>query len=570
MYPLTLRRMLLAMPILAAAMAIAPGWASAHFIWLAPQASQTDEVPQSLEVYFSESAAPDNPRLLDLLNDIKLWRLSPGRDPEPLQATRAGDSLTVMLSKAKADEQDSKANTHAGAVYAAAQDFGVRDKVGESFRLVYYAKAGPPAGSPLWQQVDASKVLKFDLAVQVTGGKVRLQATFDGSASATAEVTVLRPADADVQDELSGETDAEGKYAFGIRTAGRYSIRVRHIEQNAGEIGERVYKTVRHYATLTLDVPESALPLPAEKLGELPVTLTSFGAAVLDDAVYLYGGNTGSSHQYAAALQNNALMRLPLAGGEVETLARGPHLQGLALVAHDEKLMRIGGFEARNAEDEEHDLWSIASVSRFDPAMSQWSDLPPLPEPRSSFDAAVLGDTVYVIGGWAMAGSAPSQWHSTAWKMDLKQDKPEWVQIAAPPFERRALAVAAHGDKIYAIGGITSGDETSLDTDVYDPQTDRWSLGPQLVGESGMTGFGASAFATGGNLYISTISGTFQRLAADGSEWQVVGQMRTPRFFHRMLPAGSDAVIVVGGASMSGRITAVEKLKVSPQHAGSE
>ena len=37
--------------------------------------------------------------------------------------------------------------------------------------------------------------------------------------------------------------------------------------------------------------------------------------------------------------------------------------------------------------------------ARFDPESNSWEDLPPLPEGRSSLDAAVVGDTLYVVGG---------------------------------------------------------------------------------------------------------------------------------------------------------------------------
>ncbi len=70
-----------------------------------------------------------------------------------------------------------------------------------------------------------------------------------------------------------------------------------------------------------------------------------------------------------------------------------------------------------------------------------------MPEPRSSFDAAIIDHTIYVIGGWSMQGDAPRVWHETAWKLDLQSKKPSWLAIAKQPFERRALAVAAFGGK---------------------------------------------------------------------------------------------------------------------------
>ncbi len=536
--------------------------ASGHFVWLAvagqdkpsdqPAAGETKAA--SLEVYFGESAAPDNPKLLDMLSKLQLWQLSSDAEPLSIAATREGDSLAAKISGL------SKAGGKI-AIYVASQDLGVRDKGGEKFRLMYYAKTGPTADSPAWQKVDAAQTIAFDVVPQITGGKIALKLQFKGSPAAECEMVILGPDDSDGED-FEGKSDADGKYVFAATMPGRYSIRAKHVENTPGKVGDDAYDVVRHYVTLTLDVPASSVPMEVKNLGELPTTLTSFGGAVLGDYVYVYGGTKGSSHNYASELQNDSLMRMPVTGGEWETIAKGPHLQGLALVPHGDKLYRIGGFEARNKKGEEQDLWSVDSVSSFDPKTNQWTDMPALPEPRSSFDAVVMDDHIYVVGGWGMAGGGRSTWHETAWKMDLTQDKQQWTAIAKTPFERRALALAAHHGKLFAIGGITSGGETSRETDVYDPKSDAWTVGPELVGEDGMTGFGASAFATGGSLYISTVDGSFQQLSADASTWNVIGQTPTARFFHRMLPVSDNAFVVVGGSNMRGRIKVVERFEV--------
>jgi len=545
--------------------------ASGHFIWLATtgqgKASNQNEnadganavasPASSLEVYFSESASPDNPRLLDRLADMQLWQLSADGQPQAIQASRDGDSLSAKIVDA------AKAGT-AETIYVARQDFGLRDKGGEKFRLMYYAKTGPAIDSQAWKTVDSAETIAFDITPQLSAGKIELTLQFKGSPAAESEVVILGPDDSDGED-FEGKSDADGKYAFTPTMPGRYSIRARHVESTPSKVGEDAEDAedvVRHYVTLTLDVPASAVPLEVKDLGDLPTTLTSFGGAVLGDFVYIYGGTTGSSHEYSSELQNDSLMRMPVSGGQWETVAKGPHLQGLALVPHGDKLYRIGGFEARNKTGDEHDLWSVDSVASFDPTTNRWTDMPALPEPRSSFDAVVMGDQIYVVGGWGMAGGGRSTWHETAWKMDLTQDNPQWTAIAKTPFERRALALAAHDGKLFAIGGITSGGETSLETDIYDPKSDTWTQGPELVGEDGMTGFGASAFATGGNLYISTVAGSFQRLSPDASKWEVIAQMPTGRFFHRMLPVSENAFVVVGGSNMRGRIKAVERFEV--------
>lgn len=78
-----------------------------------------------------------------------------------------------------------------------------------------------------------------------------------------------------------------------------------------------------------------------------------------------------------------------------------------------------------------------------------------------------------------------------------------------------------------------------------------------------MDGFGNSSFALDGRLYVSTLKGDLQRLREDGSSWEVVQQLGHARFFHRMLPWGSDRLVFLGGADMSvGKFADVEVLTV--------
>jgi hypothetical protein len=100
---------------------------------------------------------------------------------------------------------------------------------------------------------------------------------------------------------------------------------------------------------------------------------------------------------------------------------------------------------------------------------------------------------------------------------------------------------------------------------VYDPQQDAWSEGPRLPG-GGIEGFGASAFACDGAVYITTLSGAIQRLPRGADRWQYLGQLEHPRFFHRLLPWGEERLVVVGGGNMTtGKVVELELLSVGKQ-----
>ncbi|MEZ6087076.1 MAG: kelch repeat-containing protein [Pirellulaceae bacterium] len=307
----------------------------------------------------------------------------------------------------------------------------------------------------------------------------------------------------------------------------------------------------------------SKVSVVSDQYPAIPQMVTSFGAAVTEDAIYMYGGHTGGAHAYDAQSQAKTLWRLdrkkPV---KWEALNEGPGLQGLSLVTHGGKLYRIGGFMAKNAKGEEGDLWSQASVSVYDPSTNAWTDLNPLPEPRSSFDAAVLNGKIYVVGGWNMQGDDDAAWATKAYSLDLNDRAGGWKALPDPPFQRRALSVAAYDGKIFAIGGMQEEGGPTTRVDIFDPQSQQWTQGPSLEGET-MDGFGSSSFATGGELFAATYSGKLQKLSSDGKAWETVADLDRARFFHRLLPLSDNELVVLGGASMtSGKFDEVDVIRV--------
>jgi hypothetical protein len=312
----------------------------------------------------------------------------------------------------------------------------------------------------------------------------------------------------------------------------------------------------------------SAIDANREPIPDLPQAITSFGAAVLDDILYVYGGHHGQAHHYSQAGQSGNLLQLDLKEPSAwQVAATGPKLQGLAMLAHAGGLYRIGGFTAKNTDDEDQDLWSVSDLTRFAPGDGEepgnWQALPPMPTPRSSFDAVIEAGTLYVIGGWAMEGDKEAVWQETAVAVDLTCDELEWKQLAAPGFQRRALSVGALDGKVYAIGGMQPDGKVTTETAIYDPSSDSWSQGPPLPGDD-REGFGTDCCTNGSRLYVSTASGKVLELDEDGGSWQTVRTLQAGRFFHRMLPLGEKHVILLGGANMqTGRFAAADVVRVA-------
>lgn len=304
--------------------------------------------------------------------------------------------------------------------------------------------------------------------------------------------------------------------------------------------------------------------LPRELDGDvalMPRALTSFGAARHGEHVYVYGGYFGRPHQYSREGQSGLLYRLELATGAWEQLGRGPELQGVAMVSHAGMLYRVGGMAAVNPASEPAELRSSAGFARFDPSTLRWTELPAMPEPRSSHDAIVVGGSLYVVGGWTLAGDP----HATTWldggvRYDLDREDAAWERIDVP-FARRAVAAAAVGGVLAVVGGIDSEGKTSRSLDLFDPASGNWTRGPDFPG----AGFGVAAVGMGDVLYAGGSDGAIHRWRKGDAAWQRETSMALPRFFHRFVATGDGEIAVLGGIrsmATGTRVRVVERLAV--------
>ncbi len=309
-----------------------------------------------------------------------------------------------------------------------------------------------------------------------------------------------------------------------------------------------------------------ALPAYGE-IPPLPEGLASFGATLADGYVYIYGGHVGKTHQHSRANVSPHFRRLALDHPELgwQDLGAVPGLQGLPLVNHRGQICRIGGMTADNAEGEPDDLHSVADVACYQPASGEWRELPPLPAPRSSHDAVILDDRLYVIGGWQLNGARDAgQWHDTLAILDLTAAVPVWRSLPQP-FKRRALAVATAGGKVYAIGGIDA-DGTSLRFDVFDPATETWQQGPDLpIQGERLKGFGSAALGFADRILLSGIDGLLHTFDPAAGRWEPnPGHFTTGRFFHRLLHH-DQTLLLIGGSDHNSHLATVETFQLAAE-----
>lgn len=443
-------------------------------------------------------------------------------------------------------------------------------------KLTYTSQHYASVDSRLWPSTSSEGLpLQAVLSVEDTHLKVAVLEKEQPLANAT--VTLSNTANAETESKDAAPTTATtneqgfAKFELTALKEGLNGLMVMQVANDAaGEWEGKPYTTATQILTVTFSHDPEASQV-SYALPTFPESISSFGAAVADGWLYVYSGHIGTAHDHSRDNLSQHFRRTKIDGaGSWESLPMQQPLQGLAMVAHGGKLYRVGGLDARNPSGEEEDMHSVASFAVFDPATSEWSELPPLPHPRSSHNAVVIGDTLYVVGGWQLAGEEGSTWRSDALSFDLSNPNAKWTTLGEPAFKRRALAVSHVDGKLAVLCGMTDDADLSSDIFFYDLKTKAWTNGPTFPGEA-FYGFGLAAWNEAGTLYAGGMEGTLYRLSEDQQAWIAAAEFQTPRFFHQLVPDGKGRLLAVAGASPEGgHVSTIERITPSDDFTPSE
>ena len=89
-----------------------------------------------------------------------------------------------------------------------------------------------------------------------------------------------------------------------------------------------------------------------------------------------------------------------------------------------------------------------ASTHAFDPESQTWGKLPDLPVPLGCAGAAVIGDKLFVIGGFT-----GSQVNRRIFVLEKRQGVYAWKDAGQVPFDRVYPRIVAAGSSLYVVGG---------------------------------------------------------------------------------------------------------------------
>jgi N-acetylneuraminic acid mutarotase len=221
-----------------------------------------------------------------------------------------------------------------------------------------------------------------------------------------------------------------------------------------------------------------------------------------------------------------------------------------------------------------------ALVYEYDPASNAWTQKKPMQLPSHHVAFAVLNGKIYAFGGFTLPDSGPPAWRplDNAWDYDPAADT--WKALAPMPTKRGAAGAAVVNGKIYVTGGATSlpgVTETGIHptrphyvlatVEEYDPATNSWrERRPLLVARNhhAVAAVGDKVYAIGGRIgsaFISSGSNNIDLVemydpAAD--TWTARERMPTPR---SAIGAGvyNGRILVPGGEVQDRRLLAAFK-----------
>lgn len=212
-------------------------------------------------------------------------------------------------------------------------------------------------------------------------------------------------------------------------------------------------------------------------------------------------------------------------------------VQETAAVSVGGSLYVLGGFNGA--------LGVLDTVAVFDPAACAWSTGPALPRPLHHINAAVVDDTIYIVG--AMEGL---EFRATgdAWAWRPGVDATWSTRAAMPAGTQRGAAVTAVVDgAIYVAGGLRGGAVAEVSR--YTPATDQWDAMPPLPAPRdhacGGALDGAVIVAGGRQASIASTSPAVYAYTAAGG-WTSRAPMLTARGGTACGVVG-DELVVVGG-----------------------
>ncbi|PKA54912.1 Acyl-CoA-binding domain-containing protein 4 [Apostasia shenzhenica] len=223
--------------------------------------------------------------------------------------------------------------------------------------------------------------------------------------------------------------------------------------------------------------------------GHRPRPRYQHGAAVVQDKMYIFGGNHNG--HYLSDLQID--VTVSTASSESSMPTKNAPCAGHSLISWDNKILSIAGHTK--------DLSETVAVKEFDPHTCKWSNVKTYgkaPISRGGQSVTLVGTTLVMFGGEDAKRSLLNDLHI----LDLETMTWDDVDaIGTPPSPRSDHAAACHAERYLLIFGGGSHATCFNDLHVLDLQTMEWSR-PKQQGVTPGPRAGHAGITVGENWFI--------------------------------------------------------------------
>ncbi len=279
--------------------------------------------------------------------------------------------------------------------------------------------------------------------------------------------------------------------------------------------------------------------------GDMTKALFGHASAVSGSRVYITGGSDGvnySSSVYTAVVNPDGTL-----GGWTPAGFMPAPRYGHSAVSVKGRIYVMGGYDGSGLKSE---VWS-AGVSSAG-VIGEWIAEAALPGPLYMFSASVVGEKIFISGGFSGSGVTGSVYRADLGSNGLIS---AWTSLGNMPAPRYAHAMTEADGRLYVTGG---NDGASAKANVWKAQVSTdgsmgaWSSEADLpsgrYGHS-MTAVSNSLFILGGNNGMSSQSAVWKSeisSAGYAGGWSLVSALPSNRQFASVFSAGG-AVYAAGG-----------------------
>jgi hypothetical protein len=286
----------------------------------------------------------------------------------------------------------------------------------------------------------------------------------------------------------------------------------------------------------------------------MPTARASLGVAAVNGKIYAIGGENFSAYfstneEYDPATDTWTTKK-PMPTSR----------SGLAVAVYQNKIYAFGGMAGRPSEVSDPFL---GATEVYDPETDMWETKTQMPTRRAWLCANVVKDKIYLIGGntwWA-----PPAFTAETDLVEVYDPETDlWTTRASipsliPSYPPDVVASAVVDNKIYVVSFNMNpfGSFPTVNANqVYDPETDTWSLGdsvppPVVYAAAGATtGIAAPKriYVLGGICPNNSITNLNRVYDPEGDAWSAGAAMPTARY-RLGVTIVSDVLYAIGGVS---------------------